>query len=236
MKNIQFIFLSIVAIGLVSCDQTPVTPTTHLNKNAQLKNSLDSVSYALGVNVARTLNGQGFDSINYEAFNIAIAASLNSDTLLMDQTHSLRYINTYLQGLSKSFLEKNLTIANKFIDSISHLENVKKIDDGIYMRIIKEGTGNPPTMNDEVVFNYLGQLPDGREFDNSFNRGEPVIFNVNTVIEGWQIALGKMNEGTISEIWVAPEKGYGTHGGYNGIIPGNSALYFKIELVRINRK
>lgn len=64
----------------------------------------------------------------------------------------------------------------------------------------------------------------------------PATFNVNTVIVGWQVALKKMNEGTIAEIWLSPEKAYGTHGGYNGIIPGNSALYFKIELVGINRK
>lgn len=205
-------------------------------KHISLKNSLDSVSYALGVNVARTLNGQGFDTLNYEAFNTAIAASLNADSLLLDQTHSLRYINTYLQGMTTALLANNLEIATHFLDSVSRLKDVKKIADGVFLRIIKQGAGVPPGMNDEVVFNYLGQLPDGREFDNAFERGVPAVSTVDALITGWQDALTHLAPGSVAEVWLHPDKGYGTHGAYNGIIPGNAALYFKLELVEVHKK
>lgn len=234
MKRFSLLLCVALICVLFSCDQNGVKQESlNPDNNVELNNAFDSVSYAIGINVARTLNGQGFDSINYIAFNKAISASLNSDSLLLDQKQSMRYINNYLVKQVNALSEKNLIIASKYLDSISQLQDVKKLDEGIYLRILQPGKGKIPQLTDEVSFNFEGKLPDGTTFDSSFDRGVPVTFVVNSVIEGWQTVLLQLPTGTTAEMWLHPDKAYGTQGGYFGIIPANSAVYYKIELLNI---
>ena len=78
---------------------------------------------------------------------------------------------------------------------------------------------------------YRGTLTNGREFDNSYDRGYPEAFRLNEVIEGWQIALSKMHAGDKWEIYIPAEMGYGKRSA--GPIPGGSTLIFEVELLSI---
>ncbi len=103
---------------------------------------------------------------------------------------------------------------------------------GLQYFIIKEGTGNTATLSNTVVCNYLGTTIDGKEFDNSYTRGEPLEFSLNGVIAGWTEVLQKMNAGSKFKVWLPSSLAYGDTGAGDAIGPGET-LIFEIELLNI---
>jgi FKBP-type peptidyl-prolyl cis-trans isomerase len=232
MNKAAIIIISI--LFLTACTQheaseKPADLTDHL----VAKNNLDSVSYAIGQNVARILKGQGFDTLNYAIFSAAIEASLNGDSLWFTKAEANRYINLYVLEQVRELSAKNLAYATTWLDSISQMEGVRLVKPGVYYRIIKEGTGSKPLPTQEVEIDFQGLLPNGEVFDDSYERNQPVSFVVNSAVDGWQAVLPLLMEGSEAEIWLHPDMGYGTQGGYYGVIPANSALYYRMNFIRI---
>ena len=74
----------------------------------------------------------------------------------------------------------------EFLIAKAQEEGVKSLPKGILYKVITEGTGTTcPTLRSIVCVNYRGTLTNGREFDNSYDRGYPEAFRLNEVIEGW---------------------------------------------------
>ena len=88
-----------------------------------------------------------------------------------------------------------------------------------------------PGPTDTVSAHYHGTFLDGRVFDSSVDRGEPLDLPVNGVIAGWTEALLMMKEGDKWKLTVPPELGYGENG--VGPIPGNTTLVFEVELIAV---
>jgi len=86
----------------------------------------------------------------------------------------------------------------------------------------------------KVKIHYIGKLTDGKEFDNSYKRGEPIEFQIGTrqVIKGWEIGLLGMKIGGKRTILVPPDMAYGNNG-VKDLIPPNSSLIFDIEIVDV---
>ena len=119
-----------------------------------------------------------------------------------------------------------------FLTAKAQEEGVKSLPGGILYKVISEGTGTTcPTLRSIVCVHYRGSLVNGREFDNSYERGYPEAFRLNEVIEGWQIALSHMHAGDKWVIYIPAEKGYGKRS--SGPIPGGSTLVFEVELLSI---
>jgi len=108
---------------------------------------------------------------------------------------------------------------------------------GLKYVILKEGDGPKPEKGDVVMVHYVGTLEDGKKFDSSIDRGEPISFAVGTgrVIPGWDEALMMMSVGDKWKLIIPPELAYGERG-YPGVIPANATLLFDVELVEIKRK
>lgn len=87
---------------------------------------------------------------------------------------------------------------------------------------------------DKVNVHYRGTLEDGKEFDASYNRNQPLSFVVGKgqVIKGWDEGLLDMCPGEKRTLTVQPEYGYGDAG--IGPIPGGAVLIFETELVSID--
>lgn len=104
------------------------------------------------------------------------------------------------------------------------------------IEIMKEGSGPEAKIGDEVVVNYAGTLEDGREFDNSFKRGQPfaVTIGEGRVIQGWEKGLQGIKVGERRKLTIPPALGYGSQEVGGGLIPANSTLIFEIECVEIH--
>jgi FKBP-type peptidyl-prolyl cis-trans isomerase len=108
----------------------------------------------------------------------------------------------------------------------------QKQADGLIIEDMKIGTGKSPGETDTVVCHYTGYLKDGTKFDSSRDRGEPLSFQLNQVIKGWQEGLKTMKVGGRRKLTIPAELGYGERGA-GDTIPPNSVLIFDVELVDV---
>lgn len=106
---------------------------------------------------------------------------------------------------------------------------------GLVYRALKDGSGASPTAADSVKVHYKGTFPDGREFDSSYKRNEPIDFPLRNVIACWTEGVQKMKVGGKAKLTCPSAIAYGARGA-GGVIPPNATLLFEVELLAINGK
>jgi peptidylprolyl isomerase len=96
------------------------------------------------------------------------------------------------------------------------------------------GTGAQPAAGQTVSVHYTGWLTDGRKFDSSLDRGQPLVFPVGRgrVIKGWDEGVGSMKVGGKRKLTIPPHLGYGAAGA-GGVIPPDATLVFEVELLGV---
>ncbi len=104
----------------------------------------------------------------------------------------------------------------------------KRTPEGVYYIVEKAG-GAKPTIDNKVTVHYEGTLLDGKKFDSSYDRGEPITFGLNAVVKGWQIGIPQFGKGGSGTLYIPSGLAYGPQGSPGGI-PPNSCLKFKVEL------
>ena len=104
---------------------------------------------------------------------------------------------------------------------------------GLQYEVLTEGTGPKPKATDTVTVHYKGTLIDGKVFDSSYDRGEPISFPLDRVIKGWTEGLQLMSVGSKYRLTIPSQLGYGAAGA-GGVIPPNATLVFEVELLKIN--
>lgn len=129
-------------------------------------------------------------------------------------------------------IDKQKEEGNAFLQSNKTKEGVTELPEGLQYMVIKEGTGPQPLVTDSVKAHYKGSLLNGKEFDNSFKRGQPFSAPLRSLIKGWQIALPLMKEGSHWRLWIPSELAYGDRGAGSDI-PGGATLIFEVELISI---
>ena len=96
------------------------------------------------------------------------------------------------------------------------------------------GTGNEVVNHSKITVHYSGKLDNGKEFDSSYKRKQPFVFQIGTrqVIEGWELGIIGMKEGGKRSIFIPSKMAYGKKGA-GGLIPPNSNLIFDIEIIKV---
>ena len=108
------------------------------------------------------------------------------------------------------------------------------LPNGLQYKIIKAGSGPQPKTTDRVKVNYEGQLLNGKVFDSSYKRGQPITLGLNQVIQGWQQLIPKMHTGATWMLYIPAKFAYGQRG-VPGAIPPSAALSFKVNLISIEK-
>ncbi len=104
---------------------------------------------------------------------------------------------------------------------------------GLVYRSLRDGTGASPSASDKVKVHYRGTFPDGKEFDSSYKRGEPIEFPLSGVIKCWTEGVQRIKVGGKAKLTCPPAIAYGERGA-GGTIPPNATLLFEVELLAIN--
>ncbi len=104
---------------------------------------------------------------------------------------------------------------------------------GLVYRSLQDGQGATPAATDVVKVHYRGTLPDGREFDSSYKRGQPASFPLDRVIKCWTEGVQRMKVGGKAKLTCPSTIAYGERGAGNGLIPPNATLFFEVELIDI---
>jgi len=126
----------------------------------------------------------------------------------------------------------NKKVGQEFLAANSKKPGVVTLPSGLQYQIIKAGAGPKPKLTDMVRVHYHGTLIDGRVFDSSVDRGQPIELNVNGVIPGWTEALQLMPVGSKWKLFIPSELAYGDRQAGQLIAPG-STLVFDVELLDI---
>jgi FKBP-type peptidyl-prolyl cis-trans isomerase FkpA len=103
---------------------------------------------------------------------------------------------------------------------------------GLVFKLMKAGTGPSPAATDTVKVHYRGTLADGKEFDSSYSRGQPLEFPLNRVIKCWTEGVQLLKVGGSARLTCPPAIAYGERGA-GGVIPPNATLQFEVELLGI---
>lgn len=110
-------------------------------------------------------------------------------------------------------------------------DGVKKSPKGVFYRVLKPGSGKDPRHpgpTDTVKVHYTGWTTDGRMFDSSMLRGEPAMFNLQSVVAGWTDGIPMMTVGDRVRFWIPEALAYkGAPGKPQGM------LVFDVELLEI---
>jgi len=212
------------AIILSSCGQ-------NMTGNAKIVSEEDTLSYALGVDVANSLKRSSIEELNYEAFVNGMADVFEEKDLKMDKEKIQPFIRNYFTKMREEKAQKNLEEGQVFLEENKTKEGIITTESGLQYEILQEGTGKSPVATDKVKCHYHGSLLDGTVFDSSVDKGKPAEFVLNRVIPGWTEGLQLMKEGAKYKFYIPSELAYGKRGSRN--IQGNTALIFEVELIEI---
>lgn len=136
-----------------------------------------------------------------------------------------------LEKLEKQAAEK----AKKAKEAIDELKKGAKVtSSGLAYKIIKKGTGAKAEAGKTVSVHYTGKLSNGTKFDSSYDRNQPIEFELGRgrVIKGWDEGISLLNVGSKATFIIPPDLAYGARGA-GGVIPPNATLIFDVELVEI---
>jgi FKBP-type peptidyl-prolyl cis-trans isomerase FklB len=213
---------------------TAAKPTTAAKpKGIVLKNGLDSLSYAIGILDATFFKQQGIDTLNYEALKQAVRDVIEgTDTLKMNPNMADQVLREKLQAAAMKKIQPTIDEGEKFLAENKKRKEVTTTETGLQYEIVTEGTGATPSDTNTVKVHYTGTLINGKVFDSSRERGEPIEFPLNGVIRGWTEGVQRMKVGSRYKFYIPYQLAYGTQGS-PPVIPGGAMLIFDVELLEI---
>lgn len=236
MKLKSFIYASVLVmtVGAAGCQNS--------GKKGEvvLKSKIDSISYSLGVlmgegNKQQMKGAPGIDQLNKEIILAAFNKAFIGDSVQIKAEACNASVQKFFSEISKVEGDKNKKAGEDFLAENGKKSGVVTLPSGLQYEIIKAGTGVKPTLEDKVKCHYHGTTVDGKVFDSSVNRGEPVVFPVKGVIPGWTEALQLMPVGSKWKLYIPSALAYGEQAPSQDIKP-NSTLIFEVELLEIVKK
>ncbi len=208
-------------------------------------------AYYAGVQIGQQISNQMVKAINHDLFGddstksvsmknlmAALICGVKGEKTIMTAEQAQMVWQAKSQAIKAKSMEqqygKNKEEGAKFIAEYAKKAGVKKLEGGVLYRVIKEGKGEMPKDTSLVRVHYEGKTVDGKVFDSSYERKEPVQLRANQVIPGWTTALTHMPVGSTWEVVIPYDKAYGDR--ETPQIKPFSTLIFKIELVGVGRK
>jgi FKBP-type peptidyl-prolyl cis-trans isomerase FklB len=240
MKTSKSILLATILVGLVSCNKL-------VEEKKSLENELDSVSYALGLDMAVKIKSN-WDKADVDLYQQGFRNGMDSTNLLINPKDLNGLLNPFFQKLQlekrkAQFEKKDKEAVLKFSgvkkEGITFLEEnkkktgVKTTASGLQYLVMKQGKGPKPAgLTTRVKVHYHGTTIAGKVFDSSVDKGTPSVFGLNQVIKGWTEGVQLMNVGSKYKFFIPQELAYGTQE-RGALIKPFSTLVFEIELLEI---
>lgn len=240
MKLTNILAATVVGLSVVSCSNG------QFQQKSSLATEVDSVSYALGLDMANKIK-ENFDDMDQGLFVQGFKNGMDSTNLLIESKDINNILRTFFQKKQQERMKEmqeeqakkaevefgdNKKAGEEFLAENKTKDEVKTTESGLQYIVLKEGEGEAPTASSRVKVHYHGTLTDGTVFDSSVERGEPSEFGVGQVIKGWTEGLQLMKPGAKYKFFIPQELAYGAQQRGQHIKPF-SALVFEVELLEV---
>ena len=233
---VSFVFASTNAQLFKNKNKKAVAPVVVAPVNI-LTNDVDSMSYALGLNVgsdfAKNLKGIPGGKSNVDLLIKGFNTAMKGDSALMKSEVANEYFKNYITKAQTKDVVIKKASGEKFLNENKVKDSIQTTASGLQYKVLVAKDGHKPHSTDTVKVHYTGTLIDGTKFDSSIDRGEPISFPLNQVIPGWTEGVQLMSVGSKYKFFVPYTLGYGEKGAGNGAIPGFATLIFEVELLDI---
>ena len=160
---------------------------------------------------------------------------LFADTSFITPEVAYAYMNATMEPLARAQYErnsnKNKLAGEEFLAENAKRPEVKTTASGLQYEVLVPGNGPKPKATSTVKVHYEGTFIDGKVFDSSYSRGEPIEFPLNGVIKGWTEGLQLMPVGSTYMLYIPYDLAYGEMD--RPSLPAYSTLIFKVELLEI---
>jgi FKBP-type peptidyl-prolyl cis-trans isomerase FklB len=238
MRNkIVFLFATMI---ILSCSAQGGGPTSKSKLKIEDMTAEQKASYSYGVLVAENLKRGGIDSLDADVIAQAIKDIMVGNEPVLDYEKAQATWQEFATAAQQAQQAKeqagslvNKELGAKFMADNAKKEGVVTLPNGLQYKIIKEGNGPKPGINDKVNVHYHGTLIDGTVFDSSVERGEPITFGVTQVIKGWTEILQLMPTGSKWTVYIPENLAYGANPRPGGAIKPYMTLIFDIELLSV---
>ena len=185
--------------------------------------------YAIGVSIGRQLEFFAFTSDELDYVQQGIADKASGKKVIAEPENYGRQITELAQTRMKASAEKEKAKSKEFLENAAKEKGAQKTDSGLIYMPIKAGTGKQPKSTDIVKIHYTGSFIDGKVFDSSVKRGQPIEIPLNQVIKCWSEGVSKMKVGGKAKLVCPSSVAYGDEG-RPGIV-GGTTLIFEVELL-----
>jgi FKBP-type peptidyl-prolyl cis-trans isomerase FklB len=193
---------------------------------------MDSLSYSIGVLFGNSLKQQGLSKISSKDLAEALDAVMNNQETKISKEQATQIYSKTMSEMTAKQGEGMKMEGEKFLAENKKRSGVITTASGLQYEVIKMGDGIKPGPTSKVKTHYHGTLINGKVFDSSVERGEPISFPVNGVIAGWTEALQLMPVGSKFKLYIPYNLAYGERGAGADIKP-YTALIFEVELLGI---
>ncbi len=221
-----------------------------LNEGANAGDDKKKAAYYAGIQIGQQISNIMMKNINREVFGndstktislknfmAGFVSGVTGKNGLMTVEQAGQTAQTKMQQMKAEQMMKqygpNKEKGEKFLAENAKKEGIKTLPSGVQYKVIKEGTGAIPADTSKVKVNYEGRTIDGKVFDSSYKRNQPLTLRCNQTIKGWTDAMVHMPVGSVWEVYIPQNLAYGER--EQGDIKPFSVLIFKIELLGIEK-
>jgi len=195
-------------------------------------------AYAIGQDVGNSLRSSGVE-LDFDALVQGLRDALDEvESPLLDEAGTMQAIQEFQTmaqqaqvALQEAAAAGNRTEGAAYLAENALKDGVITTATGLQYRVIEQGSGPTPTLDDRVRVHYRGTFANGETFDSSYDRGEPAVFGVGGVISGWTEALQLLQVGSKVELVIPSDLAYGPNGPPS--IGPDRMLIFEVELLGI---
>ena len=173
------------------------------------------------------------DEIELPVLVQGLQAALSKGPTLLTAQEAAATLQAFGSAKQAAAAGKNREQGNAFLARNKTEKGVVTTASGLQYMVLRQGSGERPTPSSKVRVNYEGKLLDGTVFDSSYQRGEPVEFGLNQVIQGWSEGVSLMPVGSKYRFWIPSNLAYGPNGMPQGGIGPDATLTFDVELMGI---
>ena len=200
---------------------------------ASLDTDIQKASYAIGYDMGSSL-AEIAEHVDMRALTQGMTDALGGmDAALTEHEiqDAMDAFGAIVHTATEDEAARELEAGRAFLDENSGREGVVTTESGLQYIVLREGDGAFPLPGQDVRLHYRGTLPDGTEFDTSYD-GQPATFGVDGVIAGFGEAIQLMKVGGHLRAFIPSGLAYGASGMPPTIGP-NQVLIFEIELLGI---